>query len=196
MNCHRLILMLKLMKRPYFLFSRSSLDFVAPSQEDVPDTPLIVPSSPTAAEGQHGELVFHRQLMARVQWTQLTFFCVDRPRRADGHFALPGGAGGEGGGDSKPQATPLSLYPCIPEFPWFCSGWNAECTFAAWLLSRMHLFISELYNSYFLVFSPGRNIWKLLRFKQSSCWSFFFAFVWATFSQVYLHLDDFFYPTA
>ncbi|XP_075899140.1 TP53-binding protein 1 isoform X8 [Nelusetta ayraudi] len=34
--------------------SQSSVDYVAPSQEDVPDTPLIVPSSPTAAESQRG----------------------------------------------------------------------------------------------------------------------------------------------
>lgn len=31
---------------------------MAPSQDDLPDTPLIVPSSPTAAESQRGELVF------------------------------------------------------------------------------------------------------------------------------------------
>lgn len=37
------------------------MDYVAPSQEDLPDTPLIVPSSPTAAESQRSERVFRRE---------------------------------------------------------------------------------------------------------------------------------------
>lgn len=49
------------MNRSSALFTRSSVDYVAPSQEDVPDTPLIVPSSPTAAESQRGEPVSHRE---------------------------------------------------------------------------------------------------------------------------------------
>lgn len=54
-------------KRFCILFNRQSVDFVAATQDNLGQTPLIVPNSPTGQENEHGKIDKETGFIYKIQ---------------------------------------------------------------------------------------------------------------------------------
>lgn len=121
---------------------RSSIEFVAPSQNSFTNTPFIVPSSPTGQENENSEFLEPFSVFTAEQ--PMKFMCFNRHWWTNGYLAAPRreseGKGRTNGHRDHLQAPTVCLHSCIPEFPLFHIGENPLCALPAWVFSGMYLF--------------------------------------------------------
>lgn len=107
----------------FFFFFRSSVDYVAPTQDNFPSTPLIVPSSPTEPENEHSKPALMTEFILRAgqlaDTAKINLFCQVLMSRWILHCPRKTKRGKRKNQWTRrpflsPTHLPLLLYPRIP----------------------------------------------------------------------------------